>query len=305
MAGELKRQARPRHIQPARARPTIALVLGGGGARGLAHILMLEAFDELGLRPSLIVGTSVGAVFGWAYASGLRGREVRGHAFGLLSRRLEILGRVRASRKAKLLKLTALAPLRTALLKPELLLEVIAPDDLKRDFAELAIPLEVVATDYYARSPSVVTRGAILPAVAASMAVPGLFAPVMIDGRAHVDGGLVNPLPFDLVAGRADITIAIDVSGGPRRSSRRDHPSALEAMFAAVQILEHTVVEEKLRRSRPDILIDAAIDQFRVLEFHRIADILACAEPAKEELKRAIMARLEHPRPAARERRLH
>ena len=71
--------------------PTIALALGGGGARGLAHILMLEAFDELGLRPKVIAGTSIGAVFGAAYASGMRATEIRAHTEEVLAQRFDLL----------------------------------------------------------------------------------------------------------------------------------------------------------------------------------------------------------------------
>ena len=73
------------------ARPSIALALGGGGARGLAHILMLEVFDELGLKPQVIAGTSVGAIFGAAYASGLSARLIRAHTEEMLGRRFEIV----------------------------------------------------------------------------------------------------------------------------------------------------------------------------------------------------------------------
>lgn len=71
--------------------PTIALALGGGGARGLAHILMLEAFDELGIRPKIIAGTSIGAVFGAAYASGMTAREIRAHTEEVLGQRFDII----------------------------------------------------------------------------------------------------------------------------------------------------------------------------------------------------------------------
>ena len=72
---------------PART-PTIGLALGGGGARGLAHIAMLEAFDELGVKPTIIAGTSIGAIYGAAYASGISGRELREHTRFILSQRL-------------------------------------------------------------------------------------------------------------------------------------------------------------------------------------------------------------------------
>ena len=82
------------------ARPTIALALGGGGARGLAHILMLEVFDELGIKPTVIAGTSIGAVFGAAYASGLSARLIRAHTEETLSQRFEIVRQLLSARAA-------------------------------------------------------------------------------------------------------------------------------------------------------------------------------------------------------------
>src|SRR5437867_8488131 len=80
------------------ARPTIALALGGGGARGLAHILMLEVFDELGLRPKVIAGTSIGAVFGAAYASGLSAKLIRAHTEEVLSQRFDTIRQLLSAR---------------------------------------------------------------------------------------------------------------------------------------------------------------------------------------------------------------
>src|SRR5690349_24527745 len=77
-----------RKATPVALRPSIALALGGGGARGLAHILMLEVFDELGIRPKIIAGTSIGALFGAAYASGLSARLIRAHTEEVLGQRL-------------------------------------------------------------------------------------------------------------------------------------------------------------------------------------------------------------------------
>ena len=88
------------------------------------------------------------------------------------------------------------------------------PSKVARDFAHLAIPLKVVATDFYAQEQVVLDPGDLRSAIAASMALPALFTPVIArDGRVLMDGGLVNPLPFDVLKGDADITVAIDVSG--------------------------------------------------------------------------------------------
>src|SRR5437868_1653576 len=85
--------------------PAIALALGGGGARGLAHILVLEAFDELGVRPVAIAGTSIGAIFGAAYAAGLSGREIRGHVHALFRGRGGFFAKVAAARVGRFIDL--------------------------------------------------------------------------------------------------------------------------------------------------------------------------------------------------------
>ncbi len=117
------------------------------------------------------------------------------------------------------------------------------------------------------------------------MALPVIFRPVVINGRALIDGGLTNPLPFDLLFGEADIVVAIDVSGAPVPDARRDHPTALEALFASAFLFERSIVKEKLKAAQPDILVSAGTSQFQVLDFFKYADIFAAAEPAKERLK--------------------
>src|SRR5262245_66293558 len=91
--------------KPPALRPSIALALGGGGARGLAHILMLEVFDELGLKPKIIAGTSIGALFGAAYASGLPAALIRAHAEQILSQRLDIARLLFAARAEQIMTL--------------------------------------------------------------------------------------------------------------------------------------------------------------------------------------------------------
>lgn len=279
--------------------PSIALALGGGGARGLAHILMLEAFDELGLRPRIVAGTSIGAIFGAAYASGLAAREIRAHTEVILGERLGLVRELFSARAGTIMGLFAA---RSALLKPQTLLDLLMPRKLAQDFSELAIPLKIVATDFYAQEPVVFTSGPLRPAVAASMALPVIFQPVIVNERALIDGGLVNPLPFDLLAGEADIVVAIDVAGNPVASPTRPIPTATEALWASSFIFERTIIAEKLRSRQPDIYIDAGTGHFQVLDFLKWRHILEAAAPAKERLKtqltRVLTAELAKAAPA-------
>ncbi len=264
--------------------PSVALALGGGGARGLAHILMLEVFDELGIRPKLIAGTSIGAMFGAAYASGYRAADIRGITKDALRQRFDLLRQLFMARSDPVQKILGLGLRRSALLKPEVLLDLIIPPGVAKTFDGLEIPLRVVASDFFAQEQVVIDDGDLLPAVAASIALPVLFTPVPAADRLLMDGGLVNPLPFDLIMGEADITVAIDVSGAKRMPDDKATPGAMEAIVAASQILQHSIVREKLKWLQPDIYINVAVDAFHVLDFGKLDRILEAAEPAKEEL---------------------
>ncbi len=267
-----------------RAQPTIGLALGGGGARGLGHVVMLEAFDELGLRPSLISGTSIGAVIGAAYASGMTARQIRAHMEELLSVRLELVRDLFSARAKPRARVAGIFAQRYAVLSPEALLEVIYPPRVARSFEDLEIPFKIVATDFYGLEPIVFSQGPLRRAVAASMALPMLFEPVLVGDRACIDGGLVNPLPFDLLKG-CDVTVAIDVSGTPVSQPDRAHPTATEALFAASFIFERTIIREKLKSERPDIYMQAGTNHFQLLDIWKVRDILSAAEDAKANLK--------------------
>jgi NTE family protein len=266
----------------------INLALGGGGARGLAHILMLEVFDELGLKPHVIAGTSIGALFGAAYASGLSARLIRAHTEEVLGQRLGLARYLLSARSEPVFKLLNVLPLRSSLLEPTMLLDQMLPSGVARDFAHLAIPLKVVATDFYAQEQVVLDRGDLRSAVAASMALPAIFTPVTRDGRILMDGGLVNPLPFDVLGGTADITVAIDVSGAALGPGKRLQPTAVAALMASSQILQRSIVREKLKARQPDIYVDVEVDEFHALEFHRFEQVLSAAGGAKDQLKRQL-----------------
>jgi NTE family protein len=275
-------------ISTVRSRPRIGLALGGGGARGLGHVLMLEAFEELGIRPHAIAGTSIGAIFGAAYAAGLPAKLIRAHTEEVLSQRFDLVRQLFSSRAEPVQRLLGVLQLRSALLNPATLLDYILPSRVPMTFAELVIPLKVVATDFYAQEAVVMGEGPLRSAVAASMALPALFSPVQRDGRVLMDGGLVNPLPFDVIGPEVDVTVAVDVSGMPRISDGATLPSAMEALVASSQILQRAIVTEKLKSRRPDVYVDVDVDKFHVLEFHRVKDVMAASEPAKARLKRQL-----------------
>lgn len=268
------------------------MALGGGGARGLAHILMLEVLDELGIRPTVIAGTSIGALYGAAYASGLSAAHLRAYTEEILGRRFDLIRQLFAARSEPVQRLLRVLPLRSSLLNSATLLDLLFPGQVAKDFSELEIPLKVVATDLSSQEAIVLDSGPLRPAVAASIAIPVLFSPVVIEGRTLVDGGLANPLPFDLIDGIADVTIAIDVNAKTAEADIGPRPTAVEVIVQSIQILQKAVTRERLRYRRPDVLIEVAVDQFGVLEFTRPHEILEAAQPAKAALRRELLRAL-------------
>lgn len=264
--------------------PSFGIALGGGGARGFAHVLMLEALDELGIRPRLIAGTSIGALIGAAYASGMSGAEIHTFCHELFQKRTRIVKRLFSSWNATLAQGWGSSGI--SMFKGERVLEALMPDALPAVFEELKIPFLAVTTDFYTQCPYVLAHGPLMPAIVASSALPGILRPVELDGRVLIDGGFVNPVPFDLLKGRAEIVAAIDVCAGPQQS-RGQVPSLIEAIIGSNQITMRSVMREKLKSAAPDILIRPDIGQFRVLDFYKIDEIFAASEAAKDEFKRA------------------
>lgn len=267
----------------------MALALGGGGARGLAHILMLEVLDELGIRPKVIAGTSIGALYGAAYASGLSAAHLRAYTEEILGRRLDLVRQLFAARSEPVQRLLRVLPLRSSLLNSATLLDLLFPGQVAKSFSELEIPLKVVATDLSSHEAIILDSGPLRPAVAASIAIPVLFSPVIIEGRTLVDGGLANPLPFDLIDGMADVTIAIDVNAKTAEADIGPRPTAVEVIVQSFQILQKAVTRERLRYRRPDVLIEVAVDHFGVLEFTKPHEILEAAQPAKAALRSELL----------------
>ena len=272
-------------------RKTFALAVGGGGARGLAHVAVLEAIDELGVRPAAIAGTSIGAMVGAAYAAGLSGKEIRRHALTLAHDGSEIFRRLMVARAGKLSNIWSMGFGSATLVDPEKFCQQFMPEAVPEDFGELKITLTIIASDLYRRKQVVFSEGALRPALAASIALPSVMRPVVVDDQVLIDGGATNPLPFDQLRGRADIVVAIDLSGEPSET-RRDIPNPWECMLATVLVMGNAITSEKLKRWVPDLIIRPNVGLFRALDFFQASAILRAAEPAKAELKEKLVALL-------------
>lgn len=264
----------------------IGLALGGGGARGLAHISMLEVLDELRVRPAMITGTSIGAVVGSLYATGMPATEVR-------ERFAEVIP---MSAESSLIE-HSMSWLKIAriqwgdgLLNVDRFLETLFANVDARHFQDLSIPLKVVTADFWNRDQVVLDSGELVTAVRASMALPGIFRPETSGNQILIDGGCVNPVPFDLLD-ECDITIGIDVLG-ERDPQPGESPNLFEAMFQTYQIMEESIIREKLAQSRPSIFLSPEIRGIRVLDFHKADSIFEQTKAATEQLKRELSAYL-------------
>jgi NTE family protein len=267
----------------------VGLALGGGSARGLAHILMLEAFDELGIRPAAIVGTSIGAIMGSIYAAGLTAAELRAFAEELFCSRSEVLRRLAASLDGLPHLWSPRAP---TVIDAVTLLELLLPPAVRSDFGSLKVPFKVVATDFHGMSEVLIDQGPVIPAVAASAALPTMMRPVPWQGRLLIDGGFVNPTPFDALPAGLALRVAVDVTGRTRPAADGEPPTAGELWLGATQTLFRSLVREKLARAPPDILIAPDVGRYATMDFLRFRDIFAAAAPAKDEFKRALEAEL-------------
>ena len=154
-------------------------------------------------------------------------------------------------------------------------------------FEGLQIPLTVMASDLYRRRQVPFCSGALRPALAASIALPSLMRPVVIDDMVLVDGGATNPLPFDQLRGRADIVVAVDISGEPS-DVRRDIPSPWECLLTTVLVMGNAITNEKLKHGAPDLMVRPNVGLFRTLDFFQASAILRAAEPATAEFRVAL-----------------
>ncbi len=265
----------------------IGLALGGSGARGLAHIPMLEAFDELGLKPAMIAGCSMGALVGAAYAGGMSGKELRDHALSLLSNRMAMARHVFGAKGGRFGNILSIKGLTSMQLEGRKLADIALPSHLPQQMEDHAIPLKIIVTDYERMEEVVLQSGHVHEAVGASIAIPGLISAPLINGRIHVDGGVKNPVPFNHVTQGMDLVVAIDVTGRPR-PPRNSHPSNLELAIGSVLILFHELADLRREHMPPDIYITPDIDLFNSGDFFKAKEIFLASEPAKERLKRAL-----------------
>lgn len=274
-------------------KPKIGIALGAGGAKGVAHVPMLEALDELGITPARIAGCSIGAVFGAMYASGLSAEEIKNKIKQLMVKKGRAIRDAFSQRKIfKWVEMIDPDFRNSGLIKSESIMAALCEEGSCSSFEELQIPLTVAATDFWKGRTVVFDSGPLKPAIQASMALPGLFAPVSNNGQVLIDGGTVNPVPYDLLFDSCDIVIAIDINSG---SAADEHtvPGYFNTMFGAIQIMQQAIVERQLQIQPPTIYINPDLSGIRTLHFNKAEEIYEQSQAAKQELKTRLLAEIE------------
>jgi NTE family protein len=287
-------------------RPKIGFVLGAGSARGWAHIGVLRALAEAGIKPDFIAGCSVGAFVGAAFAAG---RLDQLEAWALA---LDWKG---------MLKLMDFG-LHGGLIKGGRVREVFSEQFVECEFSELPIRFAAVATDLHSGQEIWLREGKVSTAIGASIAVPGLFRPVQYDDRYLVDGSVVNPIPVSLCrAMGADIVLAVDLGSDlvgrfardddrestqagrrsflsrvlPRYNPTSERqpepevapPSMLETLMGSINIMQLRIARSRLAGEPPDVLLTPRLGHLGLLDYHRAE--IAIAE-GRDEVMRMLPA---------------
>ncbi|HTX72327.1 MAG TPA: patatin-like phospholipase family protein, partial [Rectinemataceae bacterium] len=205
----------------------VGLALGSGGAKGIAHIAYLEVLDQLCIRTSELAGSSMGALIGAFYAAGIPARRIRDIAVGIGLRDLP-----------KIIDLSG--PRDSGIIKGRKIEDWLGEMLPVRRFEQLRMPLRIVATDFWRKEQVVFDSGELIPAIRASISIPGVFEPYTIGSRLLVDGGVANPVPFDLLRD-SDFIVGIDVSGGADPLGERD-PGRVEVLLGAYAIMGRIIM---------------------------------------------------------------
>ncbi|HVT34176.1 MAG TPA: patatin-like phospholipase family protein [Nevskiaceae bacterium] len=261
--------------------PKIALVLGGGAARGFAHIGVIKMLDALEIKPDLIVGTSAGSVAGALYAAGYDGFRLQEMAFDLDQSMVadwSVFGK--------------------GLIKGQALEDYVNRAVGNKGIEQLKKPFACVATQLRTGQPILFQRGNVGTAVRASSSVPGIFEPVLINGEEYVDGGLVSPVPVKYARQLgADFIIAVDVSSPP---GREEADSKIAVLLKTFTIMGQSIRDAEITQA--DVVITPKLDQIASTDFESKHKAILAGERAAlaaiPQIREKLRARMD-PAPAA------
>src|SRR5262245_7161417 len=288
----------------AQAQPRIGLTLSGGGARGIAHIGVLKVREELRAPVHCVTGTSMGAIVGGSYAAGATATELE--TFVLKANWDDVFrdapprAEISTRRKIDEYK-TLFAPeygIKKGLVLPKGVIAGVSIHGFFRlltqqaveigDFNKLPIPFRAVASDIETGEAVVLSKGSLSRAMRASMSVPGALAPVAIDGRLLVDGGIANNLPIDLARKLCgDVIIAVNISTPALK--REEITSALSTTGQLINFLGKANVERQLASlGQRDVLIAPELGDISAGSFERARDAILVGEAAARALSSSL-----------------
>lgn len=287
------------------AKVKVALVLGGGAARGLAHLGVLKVLERSGIPIDMIVGTSMGALVGAMY--GIRGkinkmlpdvtRFLNSEEFAqskihsLRRGEEEDIGLFdQFSKYLKRAQVVSSTVTRKAYISDEEIWDFFSHFVDDRDIKELKIPFYAVATDLLTGEEIIINSGPVIEAVVASSAIPGAFPPVMIGERACIDGGIVNMVPVTVaIRMGADFVIAINVSHELPRPS--EYKRALEIYFRAHEITKKALIAHQIQFA--DIILTPNVGEIHWADFTKSNELIEAGEKIAREKEPAIWAMLQ------------
>lgn len=251
----------------------VGLALGGGAARGLAHIGVLAVLEREGIPVDLVTGTSAGAAVGALYAQGKKAGEIKELALNIGWR--------------KMFSLVDLALPKSGFIGGRRITTLLRSIIGDISFGDLKIPLACVATDILTGEEVVLSGGSVLEAVRASISIPVIFTAAKTQGRYLVDGGLVDPVPVDTVRGMgADFIIAVnvipDLADRVKRTKGYKEPSIFNVIIQSIYIATYSLVKQSLVAA--DIVIRPRLEQMGYGDFHRAAYCIEQGELATEAL---------------------
>ncbi|MBP9713539.1 MAG: patatin-like phospholipase family protein [Sterolibacterium sp.] len=233
-------------VSTPRPAPRIALALGGGAARGFAHVGVIKVLEAQGIVPDIIVGTSAGSVVGALYAAGNSGFELQKLAMQMDESQISDWS----------------LPAR-GVIKGEALQDFVNRAVNQRPLEKMNRLFAVVATDLHTGEPVVFRTGNTGMAVRASSSVPGVFQPVLINGREYVDGGLVHPVPVRVArALGADLVIAVDISANPQYGRTQ---STIDVLLQTFSIMAQSINRHELPEA--DVVIRPQTSAIRSTDF--------------------------------------
>ena len=259
----------------------IGLALGGGAARGFAHVGVIAVLEEAGLKPSLVVGTSAGSLVAALYASGKSSAQLQQTALNMeevaiTDWMLPIFGR--------------------GMFRGEALGRYVNDLLAGRLIENMVIPLGIVATDLNSGQPVLFRRGDTGTAVRASSAVPAVFVPVKINGREYVDGGLVSPVPVRFARQMgAELVIAVDISSPPESNPAGD---TLQILLQTFAIMGKSINQYELKEA--DVVVQPSQVGLKSADFSARQRAIDAGRAAMLAALPALKARLEVMRTAAR-----